>query len=138
MLMALKDMVKRDAKQIGEAITDYTKGVNVSKKAWNDAASTLVSSNGKLTPEEIQSLSKGQRYAIGLAESSRDSGNIGSVISTMNKHGSYHTNGIGVIYKMRGRGNDSSDIAAAGRLAAVGVTGFAATAGVLNLVRGDY
>ena len=134
--MAIGKMLKKDYKQLGEAVNDYRNGINIGKQDFQDAITAVANSKtGRLTNEELLSMTKGQRYAYGVISAGKGPE---AAVGFARGANDYKTDHWGAIRSARDAANSSSDIAAAGRLAAVGVTGFAATAGVLNLVRGDY
>ena len=146
--MALGKMLKSDYKQLGRAVDEYKNGISVSKKDWDTATNVL----GGREPnellgnkDELMSLTRGQRQAIGAIVGVQERESRGlpeefvNAYSAMKKDGSgtYRTSNTAMIGYSRQFSENSSDLAAAGRLAAAGVIGFSATAGAINLVRGE-
>jgi len=160
MLMALKGMVKRDIKQLGDAVGDYTSGMKIDAKDFGPAL------GGALTGKrvDLDALELGQRKAAGVVKNSVDKQEdvLENIRSKMHRPADplnysskgtraqrkvdndgdgqsyFKSNNVREIYNARATAFGSSDMMAASRLAAVGCVGYAATTGVLNLVRGDY
>lgn len=149
MLMALGKMLKSDYKQVGRAINEYKNGISVTKKDW-ETVNNMLGDNGQPADilenkDELMALTRGQRQALGVMNhltQQMEEGQFTDALrfrDAMGPQGSgvYRTDHAGAVNISRQYSENSSDLTAAGRLAAAGVVGFSATAGVLNLVRGE-
>jgi hypothetical protein len=147
--MALGKMLKSDYKQLGRAVDEYKNGISVSKKDWETVNNMLGDTKQPAdileNKDELMALTRGQRQALGVTNHilrQMDEGKFTEALKikdAMGPQGSgvYRTDHAGAVDISRRYSENSSDLAAAGRLAAAGVIGFSATAGAINLIRGE-
>lgn len=150
-VLGMQKFLRRNWKQTSEAVNDYLNGVDVSARnvnktiAWmdtqmkNGVQGDALNAAIRSASRDVQEGSVLGNVAGDISGARNRSEMMAQVQKMTDKNGMVHLTGISNVANIRSaRGfSTTSDLQAAGAIAATGVIGFSAVAGAANLIDGD-